>query len=164
MQPEAWPAATADLCDQLGEAAQILALPWRTYGGHATFCGRAATFRAEDDTHLIRAILERPGNGQVLVIHNGGGLRRAVFGGRFAKLMQANGWAGAVIHGALRDTLELAATPVGCVALGTSPRRPLKEGRGEGGIRLDIEGVAVRPGDWVAVDPDGVVVVALDNA
>lgn len=153
------PSATADLADLFGEHARIVDLPWRRFGGKSSFQGFAATFAAEDDTVLIRRMLEEKGDGRVLVIDNRGSRGHAVFGDHFAALVLENGWAGVIVNGVIRDALALDAMAVGVFALGTCPRRPLKQGAGASGIILDMAGVTVEPGDWVAADADGVVVI-----
>ena len=69
-----------------------------------------------------------------------------------------NGWAGVIIHGCIRDSAELAPMPLGIRALGTMPLRSEKRGEGERDVPVRFAGVTFRPGDWVYVDEDGVVV------
>ena len=56
----------------------------------------------------------------------------------------------------------MAALPIGVRALALHPKRSEKrgEGRRDGVVRL--QGVTVRPGDWIVADADGVIV--LDKA
>ena len=53
----------------------------------------------------------------------------------------ANGWAGVVINGAVRDREVLADLPLGVKALGSNPRKSAKEGAGETDVELEIDGV-----------------------
>ncbi|UCI32040.1 ribonuclease E activity regulator RraA [Mesorhizobium sp. B4-1-4] len=154
-----FPSATADLCDLFAERARIVDLPWRSFGGKASFQGPAATFAAQDDTALIRRLLEQKGEGRLLVIDNRGSRQHAVFGDHFAALVLENGWAGVIVNGLIRDAQALHAVNVGLAALGTCPRKPRKQGAGEGNVILDIAGATIAPGDWVAADADGVVVI-----
>ena len=48
-----------------------------------------------------------PGAGRVLVVDGGGSMRCALLGDRLGALAVANGWAGLVIHGCVRDVAEL---------------------------------------------------------
>lgn len=68
-----------------------------------------------------------------------------------------NGWAGVVIHGAVRDTLELAQYPIGILALAPCPRKSKKEGVGEADLPVQFAGVTFHPGHWLYADEDGVV-------
>lgn len=156
------PLATADICDTLGEDVRIIQVPWRSFGRRVAFQGPAVTFRAEDDTMLIRQILETAGNGRVLIVDNAASDRHAVFGDRFGALVRDNNWAGVVIHGFLRDTVSLARMDIGVLALGVCPLRPLKNGAGEPDVELIFGGTTVRPNDWITVDPDGVVVTTAE--
>lgn len=154
---------TADVCDLMGPAVRLLSLPWLRFGRRPRFAGPAVTFKADSDTALIRPILEEPGRGRVLVIDNDGRLEPAVFGDRFASLMIGNSWAGAVVHGAIRDTQAIRELDVGVFALGVCPLRPAKNGAGERSDYLHVGGVRVRLGDWVVGDADGLVVVPFEK-
>jgi regulator of ribonuclease activity A len=157
------PFATTDLCDdhpQLLEDGRLAVLPpvYRHLGQHLTFCGRATTLKVFEDNALVRATLEAPGNGNVLVIDGGASMRRALVGGQLGLLAQNNGWAGIVVNGCVRDSDELNACAVGIRALGVHPQKSAKKGEGERNIRVVIGGVAVSPGDWIYADADGVLV------
>ncbi len=157
------PFATTDLCDdhpQLLEDGRLAVLPpvYRHLGQHLAFCGRATTLKVFEDNALVRATLEAPGNGNVLVIDGGASMRRALVGGQLGLLAQNNGWAGIVVNGCVRDSDELNACAVGIRALGVHPQKSAKKGEGERNIRVVISGVAVSPGDWIYADADGVLV------
>jgi len=156
---EKLPAITADLCDALGDKAQVLALDWRDYGAVRRFSGRVATIAARNDNGLVRAQLEQPGEGRVLVVDNGGGRHCAMVGGNLGALAVRNGWAGVIVFGVVRDSIELASLPVGVKALGTCPRPPAKQGTGSLNVAVNINGIFIQPGDHVVADEDGVVIV-----
>jgi regulator of ribonuclease activity A len=130
----------------------------RDWGGISIFGGPVETVRVLEDNALVRQAIEDRGNGRVLVIDGGGSLRTALVGGNLAALARDNGWAGLVIHGCIRDSTEIAATAVGVKALGVSPMRPAKAGRGERGIPVTFAGVTFMPGQWLYADADGIVV------
>ncbi len=155
--------ATTDLCDdhpQLLEDGRLAVLPpvFRHFGRHQRFCGRVTTLKVFEDNALVRATLEAPGNGNVLVIDGGASLRRALVGGQLALLAQDNGWAGIIVDGCVRDTDEINACEIGVRALGAHPQKSSKKGAGERNARVVISGVAVSPGDWIYADADGVLV------
>ncbi|MCD2512460.1 ribonuclease E activity regulator RraA [Comamonas endophytica] len=150
--------STADLCDQNPQARACVA-PWQSYGGRSAFGGRVVTVRAFEDAGLIRQKLEMPGHGCVLVVDAGGSLQRAVLGDRMAASGARNGWAGVLVHGAVRDTVALAAMDFGVVALGRVPARGTGHGTGECDVALRIAGVDIHPGQLLALDADGVVVM-----
>jgi len=157
-------ASTCDLCDD-GEgntALRVMPPLFRAFGGVAAFQGAAATLQCFEDNSLVRAALEEPGSGRVLVIDAGGSLRCALVGGNLAALGAQNGWAGIVIDGCVRDQAELAAAAIGVRALALHPRRSEKRGQGRRNVAVQLQGVTVNPGDWVVADADGVIV--LDKA
>ena len=106
----------------------------------------------------MRTAVESPGEGRVLVVDGGGSERCALFGGNLAKLAAANGWAGIVINGCVRDRAELAAEPVGVKALNHHPKKSVKRGLGERDVAVTFAGVTFHPGDWLYADEDGVIV------
>ncbi|HCN90415.1 MAG TPA: ribonuclease [Oxalobacteraceae bacterium] len=155
--------ATTDICDahedKLG-AGTLAVLPpvFTSFGKLAHFAGPAHTLKVFEDNVLVRAALETPGNGQVLVIDGGGSLRCALVGGNLAVLAEKNGWAGMLVYGCVRDTEEINACSIGVRALAAHPQRSVRKGVGENNIRVVIAGIAVNPGDWIYADADGVLV------
>lgn len=77
-----------------------------------------------------------------------------------AESARANGWAGAVINGAVRDAAVLAAMDFGVKALGTNPRKSAKEGQGDRDVPVSFGGIEFVPGEMVYADADGIVVRA----
>ena len=148
---------TPDLCDAIGDAVRVAEPVFRDYGGVRRFTGRAATLRVHEDNALVRRVLESPGEGRVLVVDGGGSLRTALVGGQIAALAARNGWSGLVIYGGVRDSAELADAAVGIKALGLTPRRSGKTGKGEEGVVVTVGGMSVRPGDVVWGDEDGLI-------
>ncbi|HET9978738.1 MAG TPA: ribonuclease E activity regulator RraA [Burkholderiaceae bacterium] len=157
------PLSTCDLCDALrddaGQNLRVLPPPWAHFGGVAAFHGTIATLRCHEDNTLVRAALEEPGQGRVLVVDGGGSLRTALVGGKLAALAARNGWAGIVVDGAVRDAAELAACAVGIVAAALCPMPPAKRGAGQRDGPVQLRGVAVRPGQFLVADADGVIVL-----
>lgn len=151
--------ATADLCDNHSDL-QVAQPLLRDFGGRHTFHGPIATVRVIDDNTSVRALLEQPGNGRVLVVDNGGSLRCAVVGDQLAALAHANGWMGLVIHGCIRDSAALAAMPVGIKALAAMPRKSEKRGPGAIGAAVTFAGVTFTPGHYLYADSDGIVLSA----
>lgn len=156
MTDEGW--ATADLADELPGGVQVLLLPLHDYGGTTRFAGPIATLRVHQDYRPVRHVLEQQGEGRVLVVDGGGSIARALVGERSLRLAEANGWAGLVIHGVVRDTALTADIPVGLRALGTNPRRGESGDPFEAGGELTFGGVSFKPDDWLWADADGVVV------
>jgi regulator of ribonuclease activity A len=60
----------------------------------------------------------------------------------------------------VRDTAELAGHAVGIRALAAMPLPTEKRNEGQAGVAVQVQGVWVRPGDWLYADEDGIVVGA----
>ncbi|TAL64626.1 MAG: RraA family protein [Burkholderiaceae bacterium] len=155
---------TCDLCDaHKGDASgQFRVLPpaFRSYGGAARFAGPVVTIKCFEDNSLVKAAVDSAGAGRVLVVDGGGSLRRALLGGNLGSAAARNGWAGVVINGCVRDVAELAVLHIGIRALAAIPMPPEKRGEGQRDVPVQIQGVWVRPGDWLYADEDGIVASA----
>ena len=156
--------STCDLCDEhkadTSGAFRVLPPAFRSFGGVTAFSGPVSTVKCFEDNSLVRAAVESPGQGRVLVVDGGGSLRRALVGGNLAAAAAKNGWAGLVIDGCVRDVAELAAAQVGIQALAAMPLPTDKRGEGQRDVPVQIQGVWVRPGDRLFADTDGIVVLA----
>ncbi len=148
---------TADLCDDHDDA-QVLEPMFGSFGGVDRFCGPVRTVQCFEDNSRVSEAVKEPGDGAVLVVEGGGSVRRALCGGNVATWAHDNGWAGIVIHGAIRDLEEIEAVPIGVLALGPIPRKSTKRGEGQRDLPVSFGGVAFQPGQWLYADEDGVVV------
>ena len=153
-------ASTADLCDDHGELVQVADPIFRDFGGVISFSGPIATVKVFDDNTSVRAMLETPGVGRVLVVDNDGSLRCALVGDRLAQLACDNGWAGIVVNGCVRDSTALAILPIGVKALATMPRRSEKNGPGQVDVPVTFAGLSFEPGLVLYADADGVILAA----
>jgi regulator of ribonuclease activity A len=152
---------TPDLCDRYGDRVQVAEPLFRDFGGRGAFAGEIETVRVVEDNALVRRVLEDVGRGRVLVVDGQGSRRCALLGGRLAGLAAANGWAGIVVNGCVRDVAELAAAALGVKALAACPRPPGKTGAGERGVPVTFAGITFTPGHRVWGDEDGLVVAAM---
>ncbi|PZG16858.1 ribonuclease E activity regulator RraA [Nonomuraea aridisoli] len=150
--------ATADLYDERGDQFHSCDLQLRQYGGRRAFAGRVATVRCREDNALLRSVLAEPGEGRVLVVDGGGSLRTALMGDVIAGMAVANGWAGVVINGAVRDVALLRELDLGVKALGSNPRKSAKQGTGERDVPVTFGGALFHPGAELFGDDDGVLV------
>ncbi len=150
--------ATADLYDERGDELDSLALQFHDLGGLVAFDGPVRTVRCHRDNALVKAVLASPGEGAVLVVDGGGSLESALVGDLIAASAVEHGWAGVIVHGAIRDREALARLPLGVKALGSNPRKSAKNGVGEIDVAVTIAGVAFAPGRHVWADADGILV------
>lgn len=149
-----------DLCDQHGDTLQVADPLFHDFGGKPLFYGQAVTLSCYEDNSLVRELVNRPGQGRVMVIDGGGSLRRALLGDQLAIKAAEQGWEGIVIFGAVRDVGTLATLALGVKALAACPVKTEKLGQGELDAVVSFAGVTIHPGDYVYADLNGVLVSA----
>jgi regulator of ribonuclease activity A len=147
---------TADLYDQYEEQLRICDPVFRDFGGVRCFSGPAVTVKCFEDNSLVKSTLAEPGAGRVLVVDAGGSMRCAMLGDLIAASAVANDWAGVILFGCVRDSVEIGGMALGVKALGTNPRKSQKRGEGQCDLPVTFAGVRFAPGDWVYCDPDGI--------
>jgi regulator of ribonuclease activity A len=156
--------STCDFCDthksDTSGSFRVLPPVFHDYGGLRAFSGPVSTVKCFEDNSLVKAAVDSPGQGRVLVVDGGASLRRALLGGNLGAAAARNGWAGVLIDGCVRDLAELAACQVGIRALAPMPLPTDKRNEGQRDVPVLIQGVWVRPGDWLYADADGTVVSA----
>lgn len=154
--------ATCDLCDahknDFSGEFRVIPPVFREFGGRSVFSGMVVTVKCHEDNTSVKAAVDTPGQGRVLVVDGGGSLRRALLGGNLAAAAARNGWAGVVIDGCVRDVRELVEADVGIRALAAMPLPTEKRQPGQTDVPVMIQGVPVAPGDWLYADADGMVV------
>lgn len=149
---------TADLCDEHGDRVSVATPMFRSFGGRRAFGGPIRTLKLFEDNSLVRKALASPGNGHVLVIDGGGSLRCALVGDQLAELGVANGWAGVLVYGCIRDARAIGGMDIGVFALSTHPCKTVKRDIGDADVPVHFGGVTFTPGQFVYADEDGVIV------
>jgi len=150
--------ATADLYDAHTDRVRVLAPGFRDYGGMTKFCGPVTTLKVFEDNTLVRAALEEPGGGRILVVDGGASMRCALLGDNLVQLGRDNGWIGAVIYGCIRDSAVVAGIEFGIRALGVHPAKSVKRGEGQRDIPVSFAGVTIAPGMHLYADEDGILI------
>lgn len=153
---------TADLVDAHGDRLCVCDTQFQQFGGRDVFSGLVRTVSCFEDVGLLWEVLRTPGDGCVLVVDGRGSLHSALTGDLIAGSAVANGWAGLVINGVVRDRAQLASLPIGIKALGTNPRRSGKTGAGAVDVTVTFGHATFAPGDRLFADEDGVVVLPGD--
>jgi regulator of ribonuclease activity A len=153
--------ATADLIDRDGNLPSC-DLQFRNFGKRLRFSGKIRTVRCHQDNALVKQVLGTPGHGHVLVVDGGGSLHTALVGDLIAASGVKNGWAGVVVHGAIRDSAAIGELEIGLKALGTNPRKSGKTGSGETDVAVTFGGVTFTPGHILYSDEDGILVSAAE--
>ena len=137
---------------------RVVSPMFRPYGGRPVFSGQIVTLKLFEDNSLVREALAADGHGKVLVIDGGGSLRCALVGDQLAILANANGWEGIVVYGCIRDSGDIGGIDLGLRALDTHPLKSVKKGAGDRDLAVIFGAVTFRPGEWIYVDGDGIVV------
>ena len=150
--------STADLHDDHEGRVQVANILMQSFGQKTRFSGPISTVKCFEDNSLVRAALEEPGKGRVLVVDGGGSIRCALVGDKLAEMGMKNGWVGMVIHGCIRDFAVVSTLDIGIKALGTNPRRSVKKGEGERDIALNFADATFTPGNWLYADEDGILI------
>jgi regulator of ribonuclease activity A len=157
--------ATCDLCDahknDASGAFRVLPPVFRDFGAMPRFAGAVTTIKCFEDNSLVKAAVDSAGEGRVLVVDGGASLRRALLGGNLGAAAARNGWSGVLIDGCVRDVAELALCQTGIRALASVPLPTEKRNEGQRDVAVQIQGIWVRPGDWLYADEDGIVVSAM---
>ena len=148
--------STADLYDEHEGKVRVANVLMQSFGQKTRFSGPISTVKCFEDNSLVRAALEEPGKGRVLVVDGGGSIRCALVGDKLAELGMKNGWKGLVVHGCIRDSAVISTLDIGIKALGTNPGRSVKKGKGERDIVLNFADATFEAGDYLYADEDGI--------
>jgi regulator of RNase E activity RraA len=116
------------------------------------------------DNLMVHKALDLAAPGDIVVVDAGGDLTNSIIGEIMMNYAILRGIGGIVIYGAIRDygTIRKQNWPV--FAAGISHRGPYKDGPGEIGLPIAIEGMVIEPGDLVIGDEDGLLCVPFDQA
>lgn len=128
--------------------------------------GQAVTARCDrsDFGPMLHAV-DIVGQGEVITVDAGGCLQTAYAGEILCGVARRKLAAGLIINGAVRDIDTIAGWddfPV--YALGNTAKGPLSKERGTVNDVIVFGGVAVKPGDIILGDNDGIAVIALGDA
>ena len=105
------------------------------------------------------AALKQAQPGDVMVIATGGHPDHSVCGDLLVGMARNAGIVAIVTDGMVRDKSGIDAVGIPVFAAGIHPNSPQKNGPGSVGLPIVCGGLAVGPGDIVAGDEDGVVVI-----
>ena len=149
---------TPDLCDAYPDLIQVVEPLFSNFGGCDSFGGQVVTIKCFEDNSYVKERVEEDGSGKVMVVDGGGSMRCALLGDMLAEKAAANGWAGIVIYGCVRDGDGRAETNLGIQALASHPRKSEKRGVGQRDIPLVFGGVTFEVGHYLYADNNGIIV------
>lgn len=116
------------------------------------------------DNLMLHKALSVAREGDVIVMNTQGNLNNSGFGELIASSAVKIGIRAVIVDGTVRDSDALERLRLPVYSRGLSPNGCNKDGAGEVGAIVACGGVAVRPGDVIVADRDGVTVVPLEDA
>ena len=128
--------------------------------GSGAFCGVALPCHAGPADNLaVFGALSITEPGDVIVCGTDAFAETAVTGDLLLGMLKNRGAAAFVTDGFVRDLPGIKAVSLPCYAAGVTPNSPARNGPGTVGLPVVVGGVAVRAGDIIIGDEDGVVVI-----
>jgi len=161
-------ALLCDALDAAGHREQSPCLPIRPLTAEGKFLiGRAKTTLWEDISHedpnpyeLELAAIDSCQPDEVIVCAAGGSMRSGVWGELLSCAAINRGCCGVLVDGAVRDQQKIREMNFAVHARGTSPYDSRDRQRVIAyDVAIDLGGVAIQPGDVIAADDDGIVIV-----
>ena len=149
---------TADLCDNFSNKTEILGPGFNSYGGNKKFKGEAITVKLDKNNRDLAAFLKNNnGEGKVVIVDVN--MRYfAVVGDNLMKFASDNKYEGIIVNGYVRDTVTTKEFDVGLIAKGTCPRKYIPAQDGLINVPIVIDDIEIQSGDFIYVDPDGIVI------
>jgi regulator of ribonuclease activity A len=151
---------TANICDEYSDRVVVLGAGYSNYGGADKCQGEVVTIKLDrNNSDLITLLRDVDGTGKVVVV-DVDQTYYAVVGETLMNFAQQNNYAGIIINGYIRDSLQIRNIPVALYALGTCPRKYIPVTTGEEDVPLVFGGAEFNSGDYLYADTDGVIVTA----
>lgn len=111
------------------------------------------------DNLMLHKAIDMAAPGDVIVCDGGGDLTNALLGEMMLARAIGHGIAGVVIFGAVRDCQAFLERNLPVYAAGVTHRGPYRDGPGEIGFPISLNGMVIEPGDLIIGDADGVLAV-----
>lgn len=148
---------TSELCDIYLDSVDVVEPMFANFGGRNSFAGEVVTIKCHEANGQIRDVLERNGEGKVLVVDGGGSLRRALIDHKLATVALENDWEGIIIYGCIRDVDLIDELEIGIQALASIPVLASNSNDGELDMPINFGGVTFLPEDHVYADSTGII-------
>lgn len=150
--------STPDLYDKHGEALQVMHHGLMHFGLKKHMKGQVVIVQCPDDNSLVAESLKQAGDNKILVVDALDSKTFAFLGDNLALFGIENQWAGVVINGCVRDVEILKGLPFCVMALGHTPRKTQKQGKGQYLEQINLLGAKISKNDWLYADENGIVI------
>jgi len=147
---------TPDLSDKYPD--KDFLLDFQCFSRIKSMHGQISTVFCPDDNSLVREMLSENGHQKIMFIDGAKSKNVALLGDNLAALAIENNWSGIIVNGRIRDAEIISQLDVAIFALGTCPRKSSKKNQGKKNIELSIDGLTIKPGDWVYADINGILI------
>ena len=162
---EAWRAIPPAVASDCMNRTQVMSSAIKPISTGIKLCGQARTVTVMvGDCGPICSLISAALPGEIIVVDAGGVDEVAVWGGVMAEEAARRRIGGAVIDGAVRDVVDMRRLNFAMFCRAFVPRGPHQGFGGTIDGTIAVAGVAIRSGDVVLGDDDGVVVVPLEQA
>ena len=148
--------STPDISDKYPD--KLFLLDFKCFSRAKSVHGKISTVFCPDDNSFVRAMLSENGQQKILFIDGAKSNNVALLGDNLAALAQKNNWKGIIVNGRIRDAEIISEMDIAVFALGTCPRKSSKKNQGEKDIELSIDGLTLKPDDWVYADINGILI------
>ncbi|WP_371807201.1 ribonuclease E activity regulator RraA [Halalkalibacter krulwichiae] len=149
---------TADICDDYREQVEVAESIFTKFGKKHSFSGVIHTVKVFEDNVLVKKALETIPKESVLVVDGGGSKKVALMGDNLAQIAVDRNLSGVIIYGSIRDSALINEMDVSIFALGTTPLKSFKQGKGQENIAVQFAGINFEPGSYIYADADGILV------
>ena len=147
---------TPDLSDKYPD--KDFLLDFQCFSRIKSMHGQISTVFCPDDNSFVREMLSENGHQKIMFIDGAKSKNVALLGDNLAALAIENNWSGIIVNGRIRDAEIISQLDVAIFALGTCPRKSFKKNQGKKNIELSIDGLTIKPGDWVYADINGILI------
>ena len=147
---------TPDLSDKYPD--KDFLLDFQCFSKIKSMHGQISTVFCPDDNSFVREMLSENGHQKIMFIDGGKSKNVALLGDNLATLALENNWSGIIVNGRIRDAEIISQLELAIFALGTCPRKSSKKNQGKKNIELSIDGLTIKPGDWVYADINGILI------
>jgi regulator of RNase E activity RraA len=156
---------TPDISDRMNRLYTMSPAIRAVTPGAARILGPACTVKVfPGDNLMVHKSLDIAAPGDVVVEDAGGSTMNAVLGDLVVTKSRHRGIVGFVVDGLIRDLPRILELGSPVFARGITPIGPLHRGPGEVNFPIQCGGIVVHPGDIIAGDPNGVVVIPREMA